>query len=138
MGIIAIVFDAFSKRVGNDVRRIRSARLKLFQFVAVRPWLLPAIRQWSGGEGQAAFEFAYSMRIRRGFLSDSAHDDVIDYLVANGVFERQPNHLISGMSAGKLSNMVTQINDQELFKPERRAIEELKTIKITDSMLEGW
>jgi hypothetical protein len=78
------------------------------------------------------------MRIRRGFLSDSAFDDVVQFLTASGVFERRENHIISGPSVERLVSRVALIRNANLFERERNAIEALKTIRVTASMLEGW
>jgi hypothetical protein len=88
--------------------------------------------------GQAAFAFALSMRIRRGFLSDTAHDDVMQFLSASGVFERAESHVVSGPNSSNLEKVTALIRDMDLFERERSAIEALRAIKLTANMLEGW
>jgi hypothetical protein len=78
------------------------------------------------------------MRIRRGFLSDSAHDDVISYLVACGRLKRFETQIVSGTSGGALMELAKSITDRELFASERSVIEQLANIRITNEMLEGW
>jgi hypothetical protein len=137
--VVALVFEKFAKRFGPaGHRRISSARLKLLQFIAMRPWLLPAIQEWSGGGEQGSLALAQSVRIRKGFLSDTAHDDVIDYLRACDVFFRQESHLISGHNSKVLSEIVQSVEKNGFFKGERKVIEDLGHIKITNEMLEGW
>jgi len=137
--VIALVFEAFSKPFGEGPRRrISAARLKLLQFVAVRPWLLPAIREWSEGLAQGSLDLTHSVRIRRGFLSDTAHEDVIDLLVACGIFVRQGSHVVTGEKANHLEVIAKSITQNGLFEDERRMISILAGLRLTQSMLEGW
>jgi len=137
--IVALVFERFSKPVGpTELRKMSSARLKLLQFLTLRPWLLPAVRRWSDAGKQSGFSFGHSMRIRRGFLSDSAHDDVISYLVACGRLKRFETQIVSGTSGAALMELAKSITERELFASERSVIEQLANIRITNEMLEGW
>lgn len=137
--VVALVFERFAKPVGpTELRKISSARLKLLQFLTLRPWLLPAVRRWSDAGKQSGFAFGHSVRIRRGFLSDSAHDDVISYLVACGRLKRFETQIVSGTSGGALMEIAKSIAEHELFASERGAIEQLADIRITNEMLEGW
>lgn len=139
MAIIALVFDRFAKpSAPAPYRKMSSARLKLLQFIAFRPWLLAAIKEWSEAGKQDAFTFSQSMRIRRGFLSDTAHDDLIEYLVACGVLLRNETQIVTGKNATVLADFVEFILQHSLFSSERRAIEELASVSITNEMLEGW
>jgi hypothetical protein len=137
--IVALVFERFAKPAGPaGHRQISSARLKLLQFITLRPWLLPAVRQWSNAGKQSGFAFGHPMRVRRGFLSDSAHDDVISYLVACGRLARLETQIASGTSGGALKEIAESIAEHELFASERGAIEQLADIRITNEMLGGW
>jgi hypothetical protein len=137
--VIALVFEKFAKPFGPaGHRRVSSARLKLLQFITLRPWLLSAIQLWSKGVEQEALAFAHSIRIRRGFLSDTAHDDVINYLVACGIFFWQESHLVNGQNGKALHEITDSIEKQDLFASERKVIAELVDVKITNAMLEGW
>src|SRR5713101_6138243 len=137
--VIALLFKEFAKPFGPaGHRRISVARLKLLQFVTLRPWLLPAIREWSRGTSQGSLGFVPSIRIRRGFLSDTAHDDVINFLVACGIFARQEKHLVSGEKAHTLSEIAKSTETHKLFEGEQKVILERTSVKLTDSMMEGW
>jgi hypothetical protein len=95
--IICLVFEAFAKSQGDTMeRKISAARMKLLQFISIRPWLLPAIAEWSEESGQAPLSLAYSTRIRRGFLSDTAYEDVMNFLVASRVFRREGTQIVLG------------------------------------------
>ena len=138
--IVSLVFERFAKPVPQvpGQRRIASARLKLLQFITLRPWLLPAVRQWSNSGKQSGFAFGHAMRIRRGFLSDTAHDDVINYLVACGQLTRFETQIVSGVHSDALKKVADSIAEHGFFQSERRVIEQLAGISITIEMLEGW
>jgi hypothetical protein len=137
--IIALVFEAFSKPIGvGPERRISAAKLKLLQFVAIRPWLLPAIREWSEGLAQGSLDLIHSVRIRRGFLSDTAHEDVMNVLVASGIFLRHGSHVVTGQRADYLQQIASSIAHDGLFENEQKMIALLADVRITNNMLEGW
>jgi len=137
--VIALVFDKFAKPFGPaGHRRISSPRLKLLQFITLRPWLLPAIREWGKGSEQGSLPLAHAIRIRRGFLSDTAHDDVINYLTACDIFFWQESHIVSAPNNKTLQNILDGIRKNDLFAGESKVIEDLSNVKITNEMLEGW
>jgi hypothetical protein len=137
--IVALIFERFANpRPPSDYRKLSSARLKLLQFITLRPWLLAAIREWSEADQQGGFAFSHSMRIRRGFLSDTTHDDLINYLVACGIFLRKETQIVSGKNAAALTEIAKSVVEHKLFESERNVIEELANTKITNEMLEGW
>jgi hypothetical protein len=47
MFVVAAAFVMHAKGVDPFGSRIQAARLRLLQFVAIRPWLLPVIESWS-------------------------------------------------------------------------------------------
>jgi hypothetical protein len=96
------------------------------------------MREWSEGSAQGALELTHSVRIRRGFLSDTAHEDVINILVACGIFVRQGGHLLTGNKTRELGEIADEIREKNLFESERTTISELGNIKLTNNMLEGW
>jgi hypothetical protein len=137
--VIAMIFERFAKPFGiGGHRRISTAKLKLLQFMAFRPWLVPVIREWSKGKEQGALALTQSMRSRRGFLSDTAHEDVINLLVACGIFVRSKTHLITGEKAGELAKISSATKEKDLFASMQNVISELAEIPLTNDMLEGW
>lgn len=139
VAVICLVFDAFAKSQSIlTERKISAARMKLLQFATIRPWLLPAIQEWSEESGQAPLSLAYSTRIRRGFLSDTAYDDVMNFLVACRLFIREGGQIALGAKGGEVARIVKAIKEQGLFLSEGQAIAVLGDIKITNNMLEGW
>ena len=87
VAVIASALEMHAKPYGLNQRRIHAARLKLLQFIACRPRLLGMFRSWSQAQHDAQLSFATSQRLRRGFLGDQMHEDVVALLVARGVSE---------------------------------------------------
>ncbi len=138
MFIISSAFEIHARSYVLTQRRIGATRLKLLQFVAFRPWLVPVIRDWSETQGYAQQSVLSPQQLQRGFLGDEMHDDVIAFLVARGVFLRIGAHLVSGANAELLRRLHLTGVENELFSTGLHALHELKDIKITNSMLEGW
>lgn len=137
--VIALVFDRFARTIApSKLRKISAAKLKLIQFVASRPWLLPAIKEWSEVGPHEGLAFAHSIRIRRGFLSDTAHDDIVNYLTARGILTRQDTQVVEGDHIDTLLAVANSVVNEKLFSGELAAIEELGNITISNRMLEGW
>ncbi len=138
MFIIASAFELHAKPYVLGQRRINAARLKLLQFVAIRPWLVPVIRQWSETQGYAQQSILSPQQLRRGFLGDEMHDNVVTFLVARGVFVRMDAHLASGLNTDLLKRLYSAGIENRLFSMGVRALRELIDIKISNDMLEGW
>ena len=135
--IVAAVFEIHAKPY-LDKRRINTAKLKLLQFIAVRPWLVPVIRAWSQSQGYAQQSMLSPQQLRRGFLGDTMHDDVVRFLVARGVFSRMPSHLVSSENWEMLRRLYIPSLEHGQFAAAITALQELKTVTITNDMLEGW
>jgi hypothetical protein len=139
--VVSCAFLLHAKRApGLSDLRLRADKLKFLQFVALRPWLISTVRQWSDDRGDAQRSMLNSDRLRRGFLSDTMHDRVIDYLVAARVFVRHRNgeHLSLGPMRDLADAVSAQVSGAGLFAAERAALVELQSIAITNDMLEGW
>ncbi len=138
IAVIAAAFEIHAKPFGvSGQRRISAGRLKLLQFVARRPWLIEMVRDWSGSQHDAQLAMTASQRLRRGFLGDQMHEDVIEFLVARGVFVRLGGHIVSD-SMAFLMQVYSGVVDENLFPAERDVLQELLDVKITNDMLEGW
>ena len=137
--IVAMAFqihaapDRFSNRP-----RIQSRRLKLLQFVAMRPWLVSVIREWSLSRHDAQRSLASQEGIRRGFISDATHDAVVDFLVAAGALRREELYVVPGTNASVMFDLYSEAVERTLFDVELAALGHLKSIVITNAMLEGW
>lgn len=125
--------DRFSPRP-----RIQARRLKLLQFVAMRPWLVPVIREWSLSRRDAQRSLDAEEGLRRGFISDTMHESVMDFLVAAGTLRREDAFVIPSVNATVIFNLFNETRSREMFDLEIGALEEMKSIAITNDMLEGW
>jgi hypothetical protein len=137
--VIGLIFEEFSKPSGNaGQRRMSAARLKLLQFATMRPAMISVLLEWSKEDAQSPLALRYSIRMRHAFVSDTAHDDMMQLLIVCGVFERQGSQILAGAKTEKLANIISEIKEKNLFARERSAVAELSAIKITNAMLEGW
>jgi hypothetical protein len=134
----AYAFEQHAKLYLSGPRRVQSAKQKLVQFVAMRPWLVSVVRDWSKTQHVPQLSMAVSQRLRRGFLGDEMHESVVAFLVAAGALRHDGAHLSAGDNSHILGDWVTAAIDAELFVAERAAIDALGDIKITNAMLEGW
>jgi len=138
MFIVASAFEIHARPYLLGQRRIGASRLKLLQFVAVRPWLVPVIRKWSEAQGYAQQSVLSPQQLRRGFLGDEMHDDVVAFLVARGAFYRMDAHLVTGVNAELLKRLYSTGIEHTLFSTALQVLRELIDIRITNGMLEGW
>jgi hypothetical protein len=137
--VIAMAFrthaaiDRFSSRP-----RVLSRRLKLLQFVAIRPWLVKVIREWSLSRHDAQRSLDSEEGLRRGFISDTMYDDVMDFLIAAGALRRDELFVIPGTDFSIISNLYSEALELSIFGSELGALLELQSVNITNDMLEGW
>jgi hypothetical protein len=137
--IVAMAFqihaapDRYSSRP-----RIQSRRLKLLQFIAMRPWLVSVILEWSLSRHNAQRSLDGQEGLRRGFISDTMHDDVVDFLVAAGALRREDLYIVPSTNSSIILNLYSEAVGRTLFDAELTALRELKNITITNEMLEGW
>ena len=137
--IVAMAFQihAAPDRYSNRPR-IQSRRLKLLQFAAMRPWLVSVIREWSLSRHDAQRSLASEKGLRRGFISDTMHDNVLDFLVGAGALRRKELYVVSGTNVSVMFNLYSEAVERTLFDAELTALDHLKSIVITNEMLEGW
>ncbi|HYR88476.1 MAG TPA: hypothetical protein VE422_30635 [Terriglobia bacterium] len=136
MFVTAAAFEIHAKPLTPFGSRIHATRLKLLQFVAIRPWLLPVIEEWSSSPDneQGAFD---AQELRRGFLGDKTHDHVVAFLVARGAFDWSGSHLLAGKRSDILTDLSAFARENELFNSEREILTALIKVRITNRMLEG-
>ena len=134
--VIACAYRAHAESDLLGVSCIPAAKLKLVQFVAIRPWLLQTVREWVATRHEAQFETLHAHTIRRGYLGDATHDRVIDYLVAREVLVRAGGQLVSGLHYSTIANLAATAESDALFEQERATIDELRSVRITAVMLE--
>jgi hypothetical protein len=140
---VVVVAMAFRGHAATDKHsphrpRIQARRLKLLQFAAMRPWLVDVIREWSASRHDAERSLDTEEGLRRGFISDTMHDHVVDFLVAAGALRREESFVVPGAKPEIVSALYGEAIERGLFEAELMALQELKTIVITNEMLEGW
>ena len=136
--VVACAYEIHAKKDVTGARRIKPAKLKLLQFVAIRPWLLPVVREWSDGPSETQTSLLVSHGLRRGFLGDTVHEAIIEFSVACGMLVRVGSHLVPGARVGYLIALSVAANREGWFETERQVLDEIKAISITNNMLEGW
>ena len=139
---VLIVAMAFQIHAASDKYssqpRIQSRRLKLLQFVAMRPWLVSVIGEWSLSRHNAQRSLDSEEGLRRGFISDTMHDDVLDFLVAARAPRREELYVVAGTNSSVIFDLYSGALGRSLFGDELTALHQLKAIVITNEMLEGW
>jgi hypothetical protein len=139
---VLIVAMAFQTHAATDQYsnrpRIQGRRLKLVQFIAMRPWLVPVIREWSLSRHDAQRSLDSEESLRHGFISDTMHDQVMDFLIAAGALRREDLFVVPGTKASIMFDLCSEARAADLFRGELSALHELKDIRITNDMLEGW
>lgn len=124
------------KRAGENEARLHDAKLKLFQFVAVHPELMPSLRGWlrAHQEGQRPSLNGWA-RFPRGYAADRLYERVVTYLVATGELGRDGAHVWLRQRDGLLSNLIRVVVAGDAFTRERAVLNEFATVKLTMKML---
>ncbi len=112
------------------------AKLKLFQFVAVRLELLPSLRGWVNAhqQGQRPSLDGWA-RFPHGYAADGLHERLIVYLVASGELQWEKKYLKMSDKSRLLGPMLAKIESEALFVSESTALAEMADMKITLKML---
>jgi hypothetical protein len=136
IAVTACAFEIHASEIGSQ-RRIHAGKLKLFQFMAIRPWLVPVLTEWAASERDTQPWLALSQRLRRGFVGDQTFDRVIDFLAARDVVRLIGVHVISGSNVAVLARSYSATIEQDIFASERSVLLKLKDIRVTNQMVEG-
>ncbi|MEA2235385.1 MAG: hypothetical protein QOC81_109 [Thermoanaerobaculia bacterium] len=135
--IVACAFRAHAESDLLGTRRMPAAKLKLIQFVAIRPWLLQTVQEWAETRHRPQFQTLHAHTLRRGYVGDTTHDRVIDYLVARDILLRTGAHIVSSTRFSTIDSFATAAETTQSFVNERATIDELREVKITAVMLES-
>jgi len=135
LAIIASAFVIHSTVDTNGRSRMLAPWLKLLQFVALRPRLVPDVFEWARTRRHADLETWSKMP--RGYIGDQTHDAVVSFLVAADVLERLKDELVSGSRFAFLENLYAQLREASLFSNERQTLEELRSVRPNLTMLKG-
>lgn len=137
IAIIALTLRTCGRPKSGAGLSLASAKLKLFQFVAVHPHLLPSLRGWvdayDKGERPSLDGWA---RFPRGYASDSLCEKLVEYLLASGHLRRVGSNVVDAAeSTPFVTQLLAKLDENDLFEDERRVLMELAQMRITLEML---
>ena len=135
LALVACAFMTHAKPDASGRDQMLAPWLKLLQFVAVRPRLLPDLRLWAETRRNADLETWRKMP--RGYVGDRIHDAIIDFLVAGDVLEREKDRLVGGRHVDMLRRLYERVTAADLFATERRVLDDLLTVRPNKTMLGG-
>lgn len=137
MVIVALTFHAHGTKTTDNVLRIDSARMKLLQFVAQRPNMIRAMREWSQSGHASGLLRDSPQRLRRGYLGDSTHDQVVEYMAACKIIRPNGRYLTEEKTSSYIFDVNSAAIAQDMFASERAVLRELLAIRVTNAMLKG-
>ena len=135
VALVACAFLINGQLRTDGERSMISHWLKLLQFVAVRPNLLPNFQRWVAERKHP--DLNTWQRMPRGFLGDRTHDRTIELLVAEGMLDRTADGLISGERFGLLEGVYEQILEHNLLASERSVLQNMAMVPVNKTMLRG-
>ncbi len=132
---VAIIACAMRIHAESNRKRILSAWLKLLQFVAARPSLLPRLQEYA--DSRRRHDLHKWALMPRGYMGDQTHDGVVDFLVAAGILQQDGDYLEAGARYAALDAVVAAVEEAQMFSGERAILEALRSIKPNKTMLGG-
>jgi hypothetical protein len=134
--VIALTMRVCGKPVLGGLS-LSEPKVKLSQFVAIHPELLPSLRGWlaahARGERPSLEGWA---RFPRGYAADTLHEKVLTYLIATGELRREARNLLTRVDGtGFLLSLAAAAKADRSFVVELNTLEELNGMKITLKML---
>ena len=137
MAVVALTIHAHGAKTDDGELRIDSARLKLFQFIAQRPNMIPAMNEWARSKHASGLLRDSSQRLRRGYLGDGTYDQVVEYMMACKIIRVEGRSFISEKPSQYISEIAAATEAQDMFVSERTVLQELAKLRVTNAMLEG-
>lgn len=131
VALIACVF--FIARA--NTRRVVAHWLKILQFVAVRPTLLPSFQVWAATRRHQDLDTWQKMP--RGYLGDNTHDRTVELLVAAGVLAREGDELLEGGRFAELRELYDDLVARDLLRSERATLLKLSNTRVNKTLLKG-
>lgn len=132
--IACVFFIAFESRT-DGTRSVVAHWLKILQFIAVRPLLLPDFLRWARTRRRPDLDTWQKMP--RGYLGDHTHDRTVELLVATRVLHRTADALMGGPNFGTLEALYRDIVARNLLVSEREALETMSSIAVNRTLLSG-
>jgi hypothetical protein len=135
LAIVACAFAIHAKPDTSGRKQMLGFWLKLLQFVAARPRLVPDLRMWAETRRNADLETWRKMP--RGYVGDRIHDSIIEFLVAGNVLERDKDKLVGGARIEVLERLYERVKSANLFAKECLVLDELLAVRPNRTMLSG-
>jgi hypothetical protein len=135
VALIACVFFIASESRTDGARSVVAHWLKILQFIAVRPGLLPDFLRWSGARRRPDLDTWQKMP--RGYLGDRTHDRTVELLVATKVLYRTADALVGGESFSRLETIYLDILAKGLLRSEREALQTMSRLSVNRTLLSG-
>jgi len=135
VALIACVFFVSQDGVVSEPRGLVANWLKLLQFIAVRPALLPNFQIWAAAR---RFQDLNTWQMMpRGYLGDATHERTVELLVACGVLARTGDELVPGNRFDNLRRIYSELLAKNLLQSERGVLLELSRTKVNKTLLKG-
>jgi hypothetical protein len=115
--------------------RVVAHWLKILQFIAVRPSLLPDFQIWAGTRRHQDLDTWQKMP--RGYLGDETHDRTVELLVACGMLSREGDELCAGSRFADLRSIYDDLLSRDLLRSERATLVELARNRVNRTLLKG-
>lgn len=138
VGVIALTIQTCG-RSGDGQASLHEQFLRLFQFVAVHPALLRPLKNWvTERRAGNLVPFDEWATFPAGYATDGLYDQVLTYLLASHHLRREGAQIALSLDAGTpfLVELLTYIEANELFAPERAVLNHLRGVKVTLGMLQ--
>jgi len=135
---IALIACVFSITAGNESassHRVVAHWLKILQFIAVRPTLLPNFQMWASTRRHQDLDTWQKMP--RGYLGDTTHDSTVELLVAGGVLVRESDELVAAGRFAELRRIYDDLVARNLLLSERATLLELSHTRVNKTLLKG-
>jgi hypothetical protein len=135
VALIACVFFVAAGGRGEGHPRVVAHWLKILQFVAVRPSLLPDFQIWAATRRHQDLDTW--QRMPRGYLGDSTHDRTVELLIAGGVLARSGDELVGGSRFADLRRIYDDLVAEHLLSSERAVLLKLSGTQVNKTLLKG-
>ena len=135
VALIACVFFITAGDEAVSRHRVVAHWLKILQFVAVRPSLLPGFQIWADTRRHQDLDTWQKMP--RGYLGDSTHDRTVELLIAGGVLARKGDELVAGSRLTELRRIYDDLVARNLLHSERATLLELSNTRVNKTLLKG-
>jgi len=135
---VALIACVFFITLDNEVaisRRVAAHWLKILQFIAVRPTLLPNFQLWATTRRHQDLDTWQLMP--RGYVGDITHDRTVELLVAGGVLLREGDALVPGNRFADLRQIYHALVTRNLLESERSTLLKLSDLRENKTLLKG-